>query len=339
MSVIIAAHNEERKLRVCLESVLSQSYPKDLFEVIIADDRSTDATQRIANEFSTNYNNVSYVRVEPEEFAIPKKTALARGLEKVNGDIIISTDGDCIVTEDWLLSINSYFTPKVGMVIGHVNYHTPKHIGYGIDAIDYFSHRALGAAFIGVGSVYTCTAANFAYRKEIYEAVKDEFVKLKVRPAEDNFFVNVVHSRTDYSIAVATDAESIVVTEGAESFKHFFDQRFRWGAYGGNILNLGVQLFFMPVLLFYVVIMVGFGGALFSSSLLSMLLLSLGIKFLADLIFMLKATHLFKSFYLMKYFPAEWFLHLFLTLVIVVKGNLFSFTWKGKTYTSEKEVS
>lgn len=338
ISIIIAAHNEEEKLRDCLDSVLSQTYSSDSFEILIADDRSTDATPKIAKEYCDQFENVSCVRVEPCEFAIPKKTALARGLEKARGDIIISTDGDCIVTPKWLESMNSYFAANIGMVIGHVNYHKPAHLGSGIDAIDYFSHRALGAAFVGAGSVYTCTAANFAYRKEIYDNVKDEFVKLKVRPAEDNFFINIVHSRTDYLVAVATDAESIVLTEGAQSFKHFFDQRFRWGAYGGNILNIGVQLFFIPVLIFYILIWFGIGGSLFSSSIASAFLISMIIKFSADFFFMLKATHMFKSIYLMKYLPAEWFLHLFLTLVIVIKGNLFSFKWKGKTYTSEKEV-
>ena len=45
ISVCVPARNEERNIRACVESILAQDYPN--FEVIVLDDRSTDATPEI----------------------------------------------------------------------------------------------------------------------------------------------------------------------------------------------------------------------------------------------------------------------------------------------------
>ena len=50
ISVCIPARNEERNIRACVEAVLKQDYPN--FEVIVVDDRSTDATPRILTDLA-----------------------------------------------------------------------------------------------------------------------------------------------------------------------------------------------------------------------------------------------------------------------------------------------
>ena len=47
ISVIIAARNEEEDIATCLDSVCNQSYPKELFEILVVDDHSTDNTAAI----------------------------------------------------------------------------------------------------------------------------------------------------------------------------------------------------------------------------------------------------------------------------------------------------
>ncbi|MBK9007622.1 MAG: glycosyltransferase [Anaerolineae bacterium] len=51
ISICIPARNEEQNIRVCVESALMQNYPN--FEIIVLDDRSTDATPRILAELAT----------------------------------------------------------------------------------------------------------------------------------------------------------------------------------------------------------------------------------------------------------------------------------------------
>ena len=51
ITVIIAARNEEKNIGSCIESIIKQTYPENLFELIIADDNSSDSTATIANSF------------------------------------------------------------------------------------------------------------------------------------------------------------------------------------------------------------------------------------------------------------------------------------------------
>jgi len=333
LTVVIAAHNEEKEITNCLKAIAAQDYPPNLYEVIIADDRSTDGTTDIIEAFCRDHHNFYSIRIDSKENeVIPKKTALIKALKMARGDIMVSTDGDCIQPEGWLSSINGCFAENVGMVIGHTGYPKPRNLWAGIDAIDYLSHRAMGAAFVGAGSAYTCTASNFAYRKEIFQSVEEEFSQLKVRPAEDNYLLNFVHTRTQYSFAVATDTESFVTTAGAGGLGEFMQQRFRWGAYGGNIVTTGVKLFFLPALLFYVLLWVGMLLSVFNTTLFPLLIISLGMKALIDFIFMTKASSIYKSRYLLAYFLPGFVANLILTIPVMVKGNFFTFRWKGESY-------
>lgn len=336
-SVVIAVHNEENNLEKCLDCLISQDYPADKFEVILADDRSTDSTLRIIKKYCDKYANFKYVEVKQSEIAVPKKTALIKALEIAHGEIILSTDGDCIQPRGWISSVNHCFADGVGMVIGHVGYFKPENIWQGIDALDYLTHRALGAAFIGIKSVYTCTAANMAYRKEIFDLNKDGFRKLKVRPAEDNFILHCT-KKSGLKIVVATEADSRVETSGAQSFSHFFNQRFRWAAYGGNITTLGVKLFFIPALSFYLIILV----SLFASMFYPKILLTLGLvclgKILFDLLLIARYTFIYKIGYMLKYFLPLSVIHLILSPLVAIKGNLFTFKWKSRRYTKEHEI-
>ncbi|NLG15766.1 MAG: glycosyltransferase [Fibrobacter sp.] len=337
VSVVIAVHNEEKNLEACLDCCINQDYPSDKYEVVVADDRSIDATPSIVERYRKKYANVKYARVEPGEVAIPKKTALVKALKIAVGEIILSTDGDCKQGRGWITSMNRCFTDRVGMVVGHVGYFRPGNVWAGIDALDYCSHRALGAGYIGVGSVYTCTAANMAYRKDIYTANVDGFAQLKVRPAEDNYLLHCTRN-AGYTIAVATDPDSIVETTGANSFSHFMQQRFRWSAYGGSITTIGVKLFFVPALLFYVLLWICMVAAIFSPSLLPFLLLSFTGKVVADFLLMAKYTSLYRIGHLLRYFIPLSIVHPVFAPLVAISGNLFSFTWKKRRYTAECEV-
>ncbi len=338
LSVVIAAFNEQENLGKCLDALLAQDYPRNLFEIIVADDRSTDKTPEIIEDYCRRSDNIRSVRVDVEEDVVPKKGALLKALPTASGDIIVSTDADCIHPKRWLSSINSYFTDDVGMVVGNAVYPKSENILKGVDALDYFSQRAMGAAFIGVGSVYTSTAANLAYRRGIFEELKDDFARLKVRPAEDNFLINYIQKSTDYKIVVASDKDSIVKTKGASDVRHFLNQRFRWGAYGDGILNVGVLAFFIPALLFYLLIWLGVLFSIFDISVLPSLIIAVVVKLVADLLFLKRATNIFHCSYLLKYFPLAWIVNLVLVPLIIVKSNFSSFQWKGKRFTAVGEV-
>lgn len=93
VSIIIPVKNEERILARCLDSIRDLDYPKDRFEVIVADSMTTDASRHIAETYGA--------RVVPNR----KGTVVAgrnRGFEAARGEFIAFTDADCVVSRDWL---------------------------------------------------------------------------------------------------------------------------------------------------------------------------------------------------------------------------------------------
>src|SRR5258705_10554226 len=72
VSVIIPARNEEQDIGQLLQALQEQSYPKELFEVIVVDDHSTDATADIVQQFST----VKLIQLKEDDINSYKKKAI-----------------------------------------------------------------------------------------------------------------------------------------------------------------------------------------------------------------------------------------------------------------------
>lgn len=96
LSVIVAARNEEGGLRAALRSMLCQDYPN--LELIVVDDRSTDATGRImADVQAEDPNRVRAITVtELPPGWLGKNHALWLGAQLASGDWLLFTDADMI---------------------------------------------------------------------------------------------------------------------------------------------------------------------------------------------------------------------------------------------------
>src|ERR1700733_1631657 len=52
ISIVVPARNEYNNIGGCIESLLSQKYPAELFEIIVVDDHSEDNTADIVSEYA-----------------------------------------------------------------------------------------------------------------------------------------------------------------------------------------------------------------------------------------------------------------------------------------------
>jgi chlorobactene glucosyltransferase len=91
VSVIIPARNEARNIERCVRSVLATTYSP--IEVIVVDDRSTDATAGIVEQWAGN--QVRLVRgVEPPAGWFGKQWAIMQGYRVATGDLLLFADAD-----------------------------------------------------------------------------------------------------------------------------------------------------------------------------------------------------------------------------------------------------
>lgn len=170
VSVIIAARNEEHNIRKCLDALIDQQYPKELFEVVVVDDRSSDATADIVESFQEQVHNIKLIRILTSPSSMPpKKYALTRGIEASANDILLFTDADCIPPENWVSGMMNYFGDDVGVVAGYSPY--VRNRGWLATFAQYENLKsAIGAAgSIGIGKAYMCVGRNLAYRKKVFQ--------------------------------------------------------------------------------------------------------------------------------------------------------------------------
>src|SRR6187551_950137 len=104
ISVIIPARNEEENIAKLLSSLEKQTHPSHLFEVIVVDDHSTDNTVATVN----SYSFAKLIRLEFANINSYKKKAIETGITAASGDLIVTTDADCIAPGNWLKSIASF---------------------------------------------------------------------------------------------------------------------------------------------------------------------------------------------------------------------------------------
>jgi exopolysaccharide biosynthesis polyprenyl glycosylphosphotransferase len=110
ISVIIPAYNAEKTLPYTLRALQNQTIPRELFEIIVVDDASTDGTAAVAREFGVRY------RLQNKEGPAAARNL---GVRIARGDIILFTDSDCIPREDWIEKmVKPFKDPVVAGVMG-----------------------------------------------------------------------------------------------------------------------------------------------------------------------------------------------------------------------------
>ncbi len=96
ITVIIPAYNIENLITRCVESVVNQTYPKDLTQIIVVDDGSTDNTGKVIDELEAKYDNVTALHEENGGSSKARNYALS----KATGDFIGFVDSDDYVEPD-----------------------------------------------------------------------------------------------------------------------------------------------------------------------------------------------------------------------------------------------
>lgn len=96
VSVIVAAHNEERFIGRCLRSLVAQQFPRDKYDVIVVDDGSTDKTETILDTFA---DEVKVLRNQ-ENLGLP--ASLNKAITSTRSKFVVRVDADDYVNAAFL---------------------------------------------------------------------------------------------------------------------------------------------------------------------------------------------------------------------------------------------
>src|SRR5687767_7928834 len=114
ISVIIPIRNEQSNLKTLTDSLKQQAYPSSRFEVIIVDDHSTDDSWNILQAISSAPIRIRSIKLADEisgkaQIKAHKKLAIEKGIDLAEGELIVTTDADCVFDPKWLSYIVSYY--------------------------------------------------------------------------------------------------------------------------------------------------------------------------------------------------------------------------------------
>ena len=118
ISVVIPTYNRSSLLEKAVESILSGSFSKEQYEILVSDDGSTDQTELIIKKLQIAHSNLIYIQNKHTGSpAIVRNSALKRA----RGDIVAFTDDDAIVDPCWLEKGFNYFSnPGIAGVEGEI---------------------------------------------------------------------------------------------------------------------------------------------------------------------------------------------------------------------------
>lgn len=98
LSVVVAMYNVDKYINQCINSLLDQNLPAEVYEIILVDDGSTDKTYSIAKQYSDKNSNISLV----SQKNMGVSTARNSGLNIASGEYIYFVDSDDYILQDSL---------------------------------------------------------------------------------------------------------------------------------------------------------------------------------------------------------------------------------------------
>jgi len=232
ISVVVAARNEEKTITGLLESLAVQDYPGNLLEIIIVNDNSTDRTPIVVSKFISEYRcrqgTGLNIRLIYNTFQ-GKKSAVRYGIEKSAGELIMTTDADCVVGSGWVSTFASFYARTgADMILGEVDQRPEKGFVSLFGRLEFSALQSITEAAVIAGHPVMCNAANMAIKRDVYlkcsNALREDI------PSGDDIFLLHAVKRGGGIVRYVADRAAAVVTAGAVTAAALFRQRARWAS-------------------------------------------------------------------------------------------------------------
>lgn len=338
VSVIVPFRNEEHNILTTYNSLISQNYPIDKYEIIFVNDSSDDNSLQILESMQ---NGLPSLLEKPNVFIYSvsndylvnahKKRAIRFGIEKSKGDIIVTTDADCTHPKNWLRNLLKFMDDETGFVSGPVEFRSNSNLFSEMQRLEFAGLVIAGAGLIGSGNPIICNAANIAYRKKAFEEVGGFTYQMSLSSGDDELLMQKIHRETNYKIMFALDKNAIVSTEANLTIKEFYNQRKRWASkglfYGDKLLLVKLILIF----LFYLSLIIQpVLGIFLSANFLLTFLISFLVKIFLEYLVIMKGTNLLFNHNILKPFLITEILQVPYIIVSGFMGMFGNFVWKDR---------
>ncbi len=224
ISVIIPCHNEEKSIRACVESCLCQTRPFD--QILVVNDGSTDRSGDILKEFGDRI----------EVLTIPQATgnksrAQEKGLELINGDVFVATDGDTKLNTGFASAIEKAFQDEHVVAVSGIVKSLPYNWLTAVRAFEYIvAHYFHKLAQSYLDYIFVISGAAGAFRTKVFR----EYLPFEHDTLTED--LDITYKLHTFGFKIAYTLDAISYTQDPISLSQYKNQMRRW--YGGGWQSL-----------------------------------------------------------------------------------------------------
>ncbi|HEX2536574.1 MAG TPA: glycosyltransferase [Chitinophagaceae bacterium] len=326
VSVVVAARNEAQNIPALVACLSRQRYPAHLFEVILVDDHSEDATAVLFRQEAP-----AGFRLVLLEEGSGKKKALETGIAAARGEWIVTTDADCRMGADWLRTMMlfveerhpAFVAAPVSMEGGAGGLHR-------FQELDFLVLQGITAASVHAGAHSMCNGANLAYPRAAFYEVEGFRGIDGIASGDDMLLMHKIAGRYP-GRAAYLKAEPAIVTTGTEpTLRAFLRQRMRWAS--KTRFYSDRRIFWVLVLVFALnaALPLLLAGALWNLHYLWAALALLVLKTVIEWPFVRAVAAFYGKKKELRLFPLLQPFHMLYTVSAGALGQAGVYTWKGR---------
>lgn len=327
ISIIIPARNEEDNIAELLKALQEQTYPKELFEIIVVDDHSTDKTAEIVTQFP----GLKLLQLKNDVINSYKKKAIEMGIAAASGELIVTTDADCVPQPAWLQTLASFKEEtNAGFIVGPVVFDCNSRPVQVFQAMDFMVLQGITAASVHKKMHSMCNGANLAYERKLFYDVNGFEGIDHIASGDDMLLMHKIAKKYPNRIHYLKSFDAIVGTQPMQTWPAFFNQRIRWASkathYDDKRIFWVLLLVYLFNLSFLVLLVAGFWNSWFWL----FLLIAWVLKTVVELPFFYLISKFFNKQWAVKLFFFFQPLHIFYTIISGLWGQLGKYEWKGR---------
>ena len=340
ISIIIAARNEERNIAQCIKSLTEQTYPQDKFEVIVTNDHSTDDTVSIIKSFHKENIHVIDLAAFTQKKILNsyKKKSIETALPFAIGELILTTDADCVAPRKWLETLSIFYKEKNPVFVAMpVAFCAPSSTDSLLEkffknfqSLDFMTLQGITGAAVHKKFHSMCNGANLAYEKKVFYEVNGFQGIDEIASGDDMLLMDKIQKLYPDRILFLKSPEVIVQTQAAATLKDFMNQRIRWASKTDKYTDKKIIAVLLLVYLLNAWLFILAICSFFIAKAFYIFLAAIAGKIIVELIFLHPVAKFFGKQKLLWWFiPAQPF-HVLYTLIAGWLGRFGSYKWKGR---------
>jgi cellulose synthase/poly-beta-1,6-N-acetylglucosamine synthase-like glycosyltransferase len=332
-TVIVPFRNEAENIPRLLRSIAALEYPTELFEVILVNDASEDASVAVVSENLPDTKCDLKIIQNKRTSASPKKDAITTAIGESKYEWILTTDADCELPGKWLQLYDQFIQKnRAKMVCAPVVYPVSKNLLKNFQFLDGLSLQAVTMGGFGWNAPLLCNGANMGYLKEAYYAVKGYDGNDHIASGDDIFLMEKIRELYPEALKFINNRDARVITMPENTWSGVVSQRIRWASKTSYQKGWGSKILGIAVFLANLAFLASILGVIVHTEYYIWYIGFLFLKIGFDLLILLPVTHFFESSISLPGYFINALLYPFITVWIVFASFFGNYQWKGRKF-------